>query len=81
MRALLVAAAALAAAVLVLVLATAGSSSSSRAGCIDVTIASTTGAANVHACGTQARQFCREQAGRSTPEARAVRAPCARLGR
>ena len=79
LRALVVAAAAIAGAALVLVLTAAGSSS--KAGCIDATIASTTGGAQVHACGAQAKQFCRQQIARNTVEARATRADCARLER
>jgi alkylhydroperoxidase/carboxymuconolactone decarboxylase family protein YurZ len=56
-RRLLAALAALAALGLVLVLSLHGSARSSP-GCIDATIASTTGGAAIHACGERARRLC-----------------------
>jgi hypothetical protein len=72
-------AAAASVAVIALVIVLTAGGSLSKAGCIDATIASTTGGANVHACGAQAKQFCQQQTGRDTPEARATRGACARL--
>jgi hypothetical protein len=60
---------------LVLVLALRGASSTTAAGCVDVTIASTTGGARIHACGARARRLC------SDPAAPAVvRERCRRAG-
>jgi hypothetical protein len=59
--------------------ATGGFSEQAEAGCIEVTFASTTGAAQLHACGAHARQIC------AAPEstggiAGAVREACRRAG-
>jgi hypothetical protein len=56
-RRLLATVAALAAVGLVLVLALHGSARSAP-GCIDATVASTTGGASIHACGERARRLC-----------------------
>ncbi len=68
-----------------LVLALAGlgvyaltSGSSSRADCIAVTFASTLGAAELHACGAQARHDCASGGFRSIREE--LRAACRRAG-
>jgi hypothetical protein len=46
------------------------------AGCVDATVASTTGGAAIHACGLQAARLC------ATPQPdAAVRAACRRAGR
>jgi hypothetical protein len=45
-------------------------SSSSRAGCVNVTVASTTGGATLHACGQQARSWCAREA--TSPDALAA---------
>jgi hypothetical protein len=50
-----------------------------RADCIDVTAASTTGAARFHACGNDALRWCREEAGRQTSVAKAMRPRCSAL--
>jgi hypothetical protein len=50
------------------------------AGCVEVTAASTTGGATLHACGADAARWCRSQAGRSDAVARAVLTACARAG-
>ena len=52
----------------------------SGAGCVEVTAASTTGGATLHACGTDAARWCRSQAGHTDTVARAVLAACARAG-
>jgi hypothetical protein len=62
------------AAALVLVLAFHGGSSPAP-GCVDATIASTTGGAAIHACGERARRLC---AADDAPAA--VRAECVRAG-
>ena len=59
--------------------ATGGFSQQSASGCIEVTFASTTGGARLHACGARARQLC------ASPEsagglAGAVRDACRRAG-
>jgi hypothetical protein len=47
------------------------------AGCIEVTAPSTVGAVNVRVCGADAvARFCREQAGKEDPTARAAHARC-----
>jgi len=46
------------------------------AGCIQVTAPSTLGAAVYRECGAAAARWCREEAGRSDPLARAVLARC-----
>jgi hypothetical protein len=67
--------AALAACAAVLVLALAGTSGGSAPGCVDATIASTTGGAAVHACGDTARRMCAAP-GRT----REIRVACRRAG-
>jgi hypothetical protein len=49
-----------------------------RAGCIDVTFASTLGAANVHECGARARDTCAAPAGFRGDAEQALKAACAR---
>ena len=49
-----------------------------RAGCVEVTAASTTGGAAVRACGAEARRLCREQTTATSGYARAVRTACRR---
>jgi hypothetical protein len=66
------------AAIVLVVVAVGGGSSTAKAGCIDVTIASTTGGARARACGRDAERYCRQQLGASGREARAVRAACRR---
>lgn len=50
------------------------------AGCVEVTAASTTGGATLHACGADAARWCRSQAGHSDTVSRAVLSACARAG-
>jgi ABC-type thiamin/hydroxymethylpyrimidine transport system permease subunit len=69
-----VGAAALAAVTAVLVIASPGSAARAP-GCVDATIASTTGGAAIHACGDQARALCA-----SAPVAAAVRTACREAG-
>jgi hypothetical protein len=78
---LAVAAALAVAAVVLLAYAIAGGSGAGRtaAGCIDVTAASSTGGARVHACGAAARRWCRAAAAQDTPLARAIRPQCRRI--
>jgi hypothetical protein len=82
MRVLIVVGALLVVAVaLVVYFAVSGSGSKAgAAGCIDVTIASTTGAAKAHACGSAARRLCRTERGGSTPFATELRTQCRRAG-
>ncbi len=49
-------------------------------GCIEVTVASSTGAGTFTSCGSAAAQLCRAQAARDDSYARAVRAGCRRAG-
>jgi hypothetical protein len=49
-----------------------------RAGCIELTAASTTGGATLRYCGRDAAELCRSQAGRSGPVARSAQAACRR---
>jgi hypothetical protein len=52
-----------------------GGGDAKRAGCVDVTVASTTGGAAIHACGERARRLC------SAPETpRTVLTACRRAG-
>jgi hypothetical protein len=51
------------------------------AGCIQVTGPSTLGAAIYRECGTAATRWCREEAGRTDPLARAVQARCRTFNR
>jgi hypothetical protein len=50
------------------------------AGCVEVSAASTTGGATLHACGPDAARWCRSQAGHTDTVARAVLTACARAG-
>lgn len=74
------------AAVLVLALVALGvylavdNGSGSQAGCVDVTGASTMGAATYHACGRDAARFCRSEANRTATFAHDLRAQCRRAG-
>jgi hypothetical protein len=45
-------------------------------GCIEATAPSTVGAVNLRVCGAARERFCREQALRNDPTARAVQASC-----
>ncbi|MEA2397465.1 MAG: hypothetical protein QOK25_1021, partial [Thermoleophilaceae bacterium] len=66
------AAAGLAALILLAYVVIASSESRGRAaGCVDVTAASSTGGARIHACGRQAEHLC-AGAGRDTPLGRAL---------
>src|SRR5438132_10525258 len=70
----------LALAVLLAYVLLGGSSSrSAAAGCIDVTAASSTGGARVHACGAAARRWCRSASLRDSPLGRALRPQCRRI--
>jgi hypothetical protein len=75
----LVAAAVLIAAIVAIVVATSGGSSGVKAGCLDVTVASTTGGARVHACGAEAKRFCAAQEKTGTAPTRDVRDQCRRF--
>ena len=50
------------------------------AGCVEITAASTTGGATLHACGADAARWCRSEAGHTDTVARAVLTACARAG-
>ncbi|HTU79735.1 MAG TPA: hypothetical protein VMF09_13350 [Solirubrobacteraceae bacterium] len=51
-----------------------------RAGCIDITFASTLGAANVHECGARARDTCATPEGFRGVAGQELRAACRRVG-
>lgn len=59
--------------------ATGGFEQKTQAGCIDVTFASTTGGARLHACGARARAMCASPEAGSTIAA-ALREACVRAG-
>lgn len=65
-------------AAVVVVYAITSSGGSSKAGCVEVTVPSTLGAAVVHSCGQDARNLCR-QGTKSQVPVDALRAECARL--
>jgi hypothetical protein len=50
------------------------------AGCVQISAASTTGGANLHACGADAARWCRSETERGTAGDRAVLAACRRAG-
>jgi hypothetical protein len=75
----ILAAVAVVAAIVVVAVTASGGSSPAQAGCIDVTIPSTTGGARVHACGAEAKRFCAEDADRGTTARAEVRRQCRRL--
>jgi hypothetical protein len=79
-RALAALAGLLAIAVAVIAIASLHSGSAARAGCVEVTIASTTGGASVHACGKSARELCAGRAGVSRELAAALAQRCRRAG-
>jgi hypothetical protein len=54
--------------------------SESSAGCVDVTGASTLGAATYHACGRSAARFCRSEADGNASFAADLRVQCRRAG-
>src|SRR2546429_31817 len=62
------------------VIVLAGGSSHVKQGCIDATVASTTGGARVRACGNAAIQTCRSAAGSLTAADAGVREACRRAG-
>jgi hypothetical protein len=71
---------AIACAAVLAVIVLAGGSPAPAAGCVDETIASTTGGAQYHACGDAARRLCAQAAGDTGREGTAVRAACRRAG-
>jgi hypothetical protein len=54
----------------------------SGAGCVNVTVPSSTGGATIHYCGTQARSFCRDEfaAAADDPVAERARPVCQQAG-
>jgi hypothetical protein len=68
-----------AAAALVLVLALRHHQSPARAGCVDITVPSTTGGASAHACGRAAQRLCHTTLARDPSDASA-QAACRRAG-
>ncbi|HYB22937.1 MAG TPA: hypothetical protein VED41_04010 [Solirubrobacteraceae bacterium] len=78
LAALLLSCAALAALGLVAFALTSGAPA--RAGCIDVTFASTLGAANVKECGAQARDTCAQPGAFHGVAAQELKAACGRAG-
>jgi hypothetical protein len=63
-----------------LVWATSGSKTALGPGCISLTLASTTGGAQYHACGDGARAWCRQDGPKTTADAAKLRAACRREG-
>jgi hypothetical protein len=57
-----------------------GSSSEAERGCIKITVASSTGGALLHACGSDAGRWCRSVAGRQDAFARQVTERCRSAG-
>lgn len=57
-----------------------GSDRSRGAGCIDVIVPSSMGAAQLHQCGTAARSWCESLAGRSDAQAAQLLPACRRAG-
>lgn len=57
-----------------------GSYGQSRAGCVTVTIPSSTGGALLHECGAGARHMCRSAAGRHDRLSLLIRPSCRRAG-
>lgn len=57
-------------------------SGSAGQGCVNVTVPSTMGAGNMHACGARARQLCTSQQSgdQSDPFVRAAEAACRKAG-
>lgn len=49
-------------------------------GCVSLTVASSTGAGELHYCGAQAKAFCRGSFAKSDPVSLAARAQCDRAG-
>lgn len=75
------ASATLAAAIVALVLIASANAPKHRAGCIEVTFASTLGAAVTHACGTKAKGMCADPAENPGLAAHdALRAACRQAG-
>jgi hypothetical protein len=60
--------------------ALSGGSSSARAGCVEVTVASTTGGARARACGAEAQHWCRSRTAGQGSFAAALRESCRRAG-
>jgi hypothetical protein len=54
--------------------------STSHAGCVNVTIPSTTGGATLHACGQKARSWCASEAARPDAFAKFVLPQCRKAG-
>ena len=71
--------AALAVLALGLYAAAGGFSATAQTGCVQVTFASTTGAATLHACGSQARELC-AAGGEHAQIANSLRRACRRAG-
>jgi hypothetical protein len=63
-----------------LVLSGVGSKTAVKPGCISLTLASTTGGAQFHACGADARQWCLQQGRQASADAAKLRAACRREG-
>jgi hypothetical protein len=64
----------------VIVISAIGGSTTAKAGCIDVTVPSTTGGANARACGSDAARYCKEQLTATTRDARNTLKACKRAG-
>jgi hypothetical protein len=79
-RALAALGALLAVAIAVNAIASLHASSPNRAGCVELTIPSTTGGAAVRACGDQAARLCAGQARVSRELAAALATRCRRVG-
>jgi hypothetical protein len=73
-------AALVAVAVGVVVIVAVGHSAAPEHGCLDATVASTTGGARLHVCGADARRVCAGDRAASVPLDAALRARCRALG-
>jgi hypothetical protein len=64
----------------VMLIVAVGGLAESQRGCLDATVASTTGGARVHVCGTDARRVCAGDRDAALPLDAALRARCRALG-
>jgi hypothetical protein len=64
----------------VIIVAITGGASAAKAGCIEVTVPSTTGGASARACGKDAARYCDEQASVTGRDARATQEACRHAG-
>ena len=64
----------------VMLIVAVGGSAESQRGCLDATVASTTGGARLHVCGADARRVCAGDRDASLPLDAALRTRCRALG-